>query len=336
MEYEDLVVYHRGEFRRYRDTGVGLLTHGLLYGTGCFEGMRAFWNAERGELFVREPSAHFRRFTANAKLLLMDLPPIAELTAIVTELCRRNGFREDVYLRPVAYKSEESLGVGLDGLAGDFFVVAVAGFGKRSEAALNACVSSWRRVDDNAIPPRAKITGSYVNSSFAKSEARLNGFDEAIVLNDDGHVAEGTTANLVLVRDGVAVMPPTTDNNLESVTGRLVRSIVSRGLELDVRERQIDRTELYGADEIILCGTGLGIAAVGSIDHRAIGAGEPGPVYRALSRIYDDVVRARDVRFGTETVAVYGDDARGAPAGTANRATVATPSAMAASISAPR
>lgn len=334
MEYEDLVVYHRGEFRRYGETGVGLLTHGLLYGTGCFEGMRAFWNAERGELFVREPTAHFRRFTASAKLLLMDLPPVAELTEITAELCRRNAFREDVYVRPVAYKSEESLGVRLDELASDFFIVAVPnssrGFGNGPDG-LTACVSSWRRVDDNAIPPRAKITGSYVNSSFAKTEARLNGFDEAIVLNDDGHVAEGTTANLVLVRDGVAAMPPATDNNLASVTAKLVRTILARGLELDVRERHIDRSELYGADEIILCGTGLGIAGVRSIDHRAIGTGEVGPVYRSLSRIYDDVVRARDVRFGTETVPVYG-----AGAGTANNATVATPSAMAASTRAPR
>ncbi|HTW86065.1 MAG TPA: branched-chain amino acid transaminase [Candidatus Sulfotelmatobacter sp.] len=334
MEYEDLVVYHRGGFQPYSQARIGLLTHALLYGTGCFEGMRAFWNAEHGELYVCEPSAHFRRFTANARLLLMELPPVAELNAIVTELCRRNGFREDVYLRPVAYKSEEALGVRLDGLADDFFIVAVprvrlndAGDG------LNACVSSWRRLSDNAIPPRAKITGGYVNAAFAKTEARLNGFDEAIVLAGDGHVSECSTANLVMVRDGVAALPPATDDNLEGITRLQVRTILADGLGLQVRERQIDRTELYAADELLLCGTGMGIAGIRSVDHRPIGSGAVGPVCRALRAVYEDVVRGRDARFASEIVPVYAGAVRPMP--TIN-ATVPATSAMEASTSAGR
>jgi branched-chain amino acid aminotransferase len=334
MEYENLVVYHRGAFRPYPQAQVGLLTHALLYGTGCFEGMRAFWNAEHGELYVCEPSAHFRRLVTNARLLLMDLPPVAELTAIATELCRRNGFREDVYLRPVAYKSEEALGVRLDDLAHDFFIVAAPRVRlKAVDDGLTACVSSWRRLDDNAIPPRAKVTGSYVNSAFAKSEARLNGFDEAIVLNGEGHVSECSTANLVMVRDGVAVLPPATDDNLEGITRLQVRKILAGGLGLEVRERQIDRTELYAADELLLCGTGMGIAGIRSVDHRSIGNGTVGPICRALAAIYDDVVRARDARFGSEVVPVYAGAERPMP-------TISTtePTAIAAeaSISAPR
>jgi branched-chain amino acid aminotransferase len=166
-------------------------------------------------------------------------------------------------------------------------------------------VSSWRRLDDNAEPARAKITGSYVNSALAKSEARLSGFDEAIMLTDDGHVSESSAANLFVVRDGTVSTPGVAHNLLEGVTRKLVAQIIARELGLPVVERTIDRTELYSADEIIMCGTGVGIAWLRSLDHRIIGTGTAGTVASTVARVYDDVTRGRDTRFGSELRAVH-------------------------------
>ena len=307
MQLDDLIVYHDGDFRPYPEAKLGLLTHAFHYGTGCFEGIRAFWNAERDQLYVFEPTAHFRRLAASANVLLMDLPAEPSVLATITaELCRRNGFREDTYIRPVIYKSEETFGVRLDDIAHDLFIVAFPNSKYLdSNEGLKTCVSSWRRVDDNAAPPRAKITGSYVNPALAKSEARLNGFDEALVLTEDGHLSEASAANVFVVRDGVAAMPNATANNLEGITRRLVSRIVTNACGMPVIERTIDRTELYSADEILLVGTGVGVAWIRSVDHRRIGDGSIGPVARTVTRVYDDVVRGRDESYEAECFAVY-------------------------------
>ena len=308
MELDDLIVYHRGDFRRYADAKLGLLTHAVHYGTGCFEGIRAFWNDEHGELYVFEPGAHFRRLHHSAKVLLMELGQTAEqLAEITAELCRRNGFRGDTYIRPVAYKSEETFGVRLDELEHDLFIVAFPNSKYlESNEGLRACVSSWRRVDDNAAPPRAKITGTYVNPALAKSEARLNGFDEAIVLGEDGHVSEASAANIFIVRGGEFVTPPASANNLEGITRRLVAQIVATELGLPLVQRALDRTELYSADEVMLVGTGVGIAWIRSLDHRTIGDGTMGEVTRTVTRVYDDIVRGRAPGYGAECLPVYG------------------------------
>ena len=308
MELDDLIVYHRGDFRRYADAKLGLLTHAVHYGTGCFEGIRGFWNDEHGELYVFEPAAHFRRLRNSAKVLLMELAHGPEqLAEITAELCRRNGFRGDTYIRPVAYKSEETFGVRLDDLEHDLFIVAFPNSKYLdSNEGLRACVSSWRRIDDNAAPPRAKITGTYVNPAFAKSEARLNGFDEAIVLSEDGHVSEGSAANVFVVRDGQFVAPPASANNLEGITRRLVARIAERELGLPLVERALDRTELYSAEELLLVGTGVGIAWIRSLDHRTIGDGSMGPLARTVTRVYDDITRGRAPAYGAECLPVYG------------------------------
>ncbi len=198
MELGELVVYHRGAFMPYRDATLGLLTHALQYGTGCFEGMRGFWNDDAEQLYVFEPVPHFKRLRRSGNVLLMDLPlSDDELTEITLELCRRNGFRADAYIRPLLFKSEEFFGVRVDNVRHDLAIVAFPNSKYlETDDGLKLCVSSWRRVDDNAVPARAKISGSYVNVALAKSEARLNGFDDAIVLSDDGHVSEASAANL--------------------------------------------------------------------------------------------------------------------------------------------
>ncbi|HEX7225942.1 MAG TPA: branched-chain amino acid transaminase, partial [Candidatus Limnocylindria bacterium] len=285
----------RGEFVPLRDANINVMTHGFNYGTAVFEGVRAYWNADEEQLFALELLAHYRRIKASGRLLMMEISQTPEeLAELTVELLRRNGLREDMYVRPIIYKSSETIGVRLHNLDADITIFAVP-FGQYidTEGGIRAQVSSWRRTDDNAIPARGKITGAYVNGALAKSEAQLNGFDEAIVLTSDGHVSEGSAENLFIVKDGVLITPPVTDNILEGITRRRLLEIARDDLGIPTLERSLDRTELYTADEVLLCGTGAQISPVIEIDRRAIGSGRPGQVTRDISRVYFDAVRGR-------------------------------------------
>jgi branched-chain amino acid aminotransferase len=301
-----LWAYFRGEFVPLQDANVNVMTHAFNYGTGVFEGIRAYWNADEQQLFALDLLPHFERIRRSARLLMMDVRQSAqELADATLEVLRRDNLREDAYVRPLVYKSSETIGVRLHNLDHDVTIFATP-FGQYidTEGGIRAHVSSWRRTDDNAIPARGKITGSYVNGAFAKSEAQLNGFDEAIVLTQDGHVSEGSAENLFIVRNGLLITPPCTDNILEGITrGRLMGLAADLGME--VRERSIDRTELYLSDEVFLCGTGAQISAVVEIDRRAIGEGRPGPLTRRLSQAYFDAVRGRSERYRDWLTPVY-------------------------------
>ena len=289
-----LWAYFRGELVPLADARISVMTHAFNYGTAVFEGVRAYWNAEQEQLYGLDLLAHYQRLHRSARILFMELRERPEeLVEVTRELLRRSGFREDAYIRPIAYKSSESIGVRLHNLDTDLTIFAV-GFGKYidTEAGIRAQVSTWRRTDDNAIPARSKITGAYVNGAFAKTEAQLNGFDEAILLTDDGHVSEGSAENLFVVRDGILLTPPVTDNVLEGITRRHILEVAG-DLGLPVQVRSIDRTELYQAEEVFLCGTGAQLAPVVEIDRRPIGAGQPGPVTRRLHAVYFDAVRGR-------------------------------------------
>jgi branched-chain amino acid aminotransferase len=307
VETTELWAFFRGEFVPLRDANINVMTHGFNYGTAVFEGIRAYWNADEEQLFALELVAHYARIRASAGLLMMEVRQSPEeLAEITVELLRRDGLREDVYVRPIVYKSSETIGVRLHNLDSDVTIFAVP-FGQYidTEGGIRAQVSSWRRTDDNAIPARGKITGAYVNGALAKSEAQLNGFDEAIVLTADGHVSEGSAENLFIVKDGVLITPPVTDNILEGITRRRLIGIARDDLGIPTVERSIDRTELYGADEVFLCGTGAQISPVIEIDRRAIGSGRPGPVSRDLSRTYYDAVRGRNPAYRDWLTPVY-------------------------------
>jgi len=291
----ELWAFFRGEFVPLRDANINVMTHGFNYGTAVFEGIRAYWNADEEQLFGLELVAHYERIRSSAALLMMEVRQSAEeLAEITVELLRRDGLREDVYLRPIVYKSSETIGVRLHNLDADITIFGVP-FGQYidTEGGIRAQVSSWRRTDDNAIPARGKITGAYVNGALAKSEAQLNGFDEAIVLNADGHVSEGSAENLFIVKHGVLITPAVTDNILEGITRRRLIAMARDDMGLEVVERSVDRTELYTADEVLLCGTGAQISPVIEIDRRTIGGGRPGAITRELSRTYFDAVRGR-------------------------------------------
>lgn len=293
MELGSTTVYAGGRYCAYDEARVGLLTHGLQYGTGCFEGIRGFWVPEDRELYLLLLREHYERLAVSAKILMMQLPhTIDELVEITAELCARNHFETDVYVRPFIYKSAEDIGVRLHNVPDAFAIVPVP-FTRYLDAAqgLRAGTSSWRRADDSAAPPRAKITGLYVNSALAKSEAVANGFDEAIMLSADGHVSEGSAENIFLVKRGVLYTPDPSQNVLEGCTRRAIVEIAQREFGLEVVERAIDRSELYAADEVFFTGTAAGIVHAQSVDHRLVGDGTIGPVARKLAEYYGRLVR---------------------------------------------
>lgn len=307
MDLSSITVYADGRFQKYADAKVGLLTHGLQYGTGCFEGLRGYWVPEERELFLVLVRDHYERLATSAKILTMTLPhSVDELCDITVELCLRNRYETQVYIRPFAFKAAEDIGVRLHNVPDAFAIVPIPFTNYiDGDRGLDVCVSSWRRADDTMAPPRAKITGLYVNSALAKSEAVQNGYDEAILLSHDGHVAEGSAENIFLVRRNVLYTPDPSQNVLEGVTRRAIIEIARGELGLDVVERSIDRGELYSADEVFFTGTAVGVCFVTSIDRRQVGDGTIGPITERLRTLYDRIVTGRDPRYGAWLTRTY-------------------------------
>lgn len=299
-------VFFKGEFVPYDQAKVSVLTHGLNYGTGCFEGIRGYWNEADQEMYLMKAAPHFERIHQSARILHMSLKySVDELCEITTELVRRNEYRQDIYVRPLLFMGDELIGVRLHNLTTEFTMFAVPLGDYITTAGIRACVTSWRRIDDNAVPARAKITGAYINSALAKSEAHYTGFDEAIFLNADGKVSEGSAMNLFLVRNKRLITPGVNHNILEGVTRRAVMQIAEEELSTKVEERTIDRTELYITDEMFLCGTGAQIAPIISVDHRMVGDGKIGPITERIMGIYARAVRNQYHRFGDWLTPVY-------------------------------
>lgn len=291
---DDLVCYFEGDFVAMRDAKVSIMTHAFMYGTATFEGIRAYWNEDEGQLFGLKLREHVERIRQSCRILMIDpVPSVDELTGLIVETVRRNGFREDAYIRPSFYKSSKAIGVRLHDLEHELYIIALP-FGNYvdTEHGLRIMTSSWRRNADEAIPARGKIVGGYVNMAFQKSEAELNGYDEALVLTADGHINEASAANLFVIRDGVALTPPVNDDLLEGVTRKAILEILANeGIPTEIRS--IDRSEIYVADEALLCGTGVQVSPVIEVDHRPVGSGAVGPIGRIVRERYFDAVRGR-------------------------------------------
>ncbi|HSQ17554.1 MAG TPA: branched-chain amino acid transaminase [Anaerolineales bacterium] len=299
--------YFRGKIVPYSEAKVSVLTHGLNYGTAAFGGVRAYWNEADQQLWLFRPHDHFRRFLNSGKLLCMEFPETpASLTQITLELLRTEGYRCDVYIRPLAYKADEIIGVRLHNLIDEFTIVALP-FNRYVANDTNAhvTISSWRRVDDNVIPARGKIAGAYANSAFIKTDAQRAGFDEALVLTNEGHISEGSAENVFMVRDGVLVTPSITENILEGITRRTVLELAQKKLGLPVQERPIDRTEVYLCDELFMSGTAAQITAITRVDHRPVGDGQMGPITVRLRDLFNDVVRGNLPQYRHWNTPVY-------------------------------
>jgi len=299
--------YFEGKIVPYAEAKVGVMTHALNYGTGAFGGIRAYWNSDEEQLFIFRPIDHFIRLLNSAKLLFAKFDHTPEdLRDITLELLRREGFKEDVYIRPLVYKADEIIGVRLHDLRDEITIFAVpfTRYIEKDEDA-HVTVSSWRRVDDNAVPARGKITGSYVNSAFIKTDALVAGFDEALVLTNQGHVSEGSAENVFMLRRGKLITPPVTENILEGITRYTIMRLAREELGIEIIERQIDRTEVYLCEEFFMTGTAAQVTAITKVDYRAIGDGEMGPITAQLRILYHDVVRGKMPKYRHWNEPVY-------------------------------
>ena len=291
--------YFKGRIVPYSEANVGVLTHALNYGTGVFGGLRGYWNDEEEQLFIFRPEDHYRRFLQSARLLCMEFSlTLEDLIEATRELLRKEDLKEDCYIRPLGFVSDELIGVRLQGMNAELSIVTIPfGLYVANDEGAHVTVSSWRRVDDNAIPARGKITGTYVNSALVKTDAERSGFDEAIVLNADGHVSEGSAANLFLVRDGKVITPPITDNILEGIVRRSLIQLLRDEMGVEVIERPVDRTELFIADEAFFAGTGMQITAITKVDHRPVGSGQMGSLTLRLRDLFYRIVRGREAKY---------------------------------------
>ena len=296
----EALAFFRGQVVPLSEAKVSVTTHALHYGTAVFEGIRGNWNADHEKLYVFRMREHYERLIQGCRIMMLDIPyDVDDLCAITLDLLQRCGYKEDLYIRPLAYKSEERVAnLKLQDLGSDFTLIVVP-FGAyiEVEGAIRCCTSSWRRVDDTIIPPRVKISGHYVNSILAKTEATLAGFDEAIMLTQDGNVSEGSGENLFLVSNGVLYTPLVGDNNLTGITRDSAIRIATDELGLNIVERQIRRSELYLADEIFLTGTAAHVTPVGELDVRPIGEGGVGPITQKINEMYLDIIAGNNPKY---------------------------------------
>jgi len=298
--------FHDGEFKPLADAHVSIATHSLNYGTGIFEGIRAYWNPRDEQLYLFRLRDHFVRMASSCRILRIGLPADADgLGAIAVELLRRDQYRTDTYVRPLAYKAARTIKVALAGVRDGFAMFAFPLGAYLPLSGLTARTTSWRRISDDALPARGKITGAYVNTALATDEAYETHADEAVFLTRDGHVSEGGSSNLFMVRDGELITPPGSDDILEGITRDSLITIAREDLGLRVTERSIDRTELYIADELFFSGTGAQVAPCVTVDGRRIGDGAIGPISRSLADLYTAIARGDDARRAEWRTAVY-------------------------------
>ena len=291
--------FFRKKFVPLAEARISVMTHTFNYGTGCFEGIRGNWNKEEEQCYIFRLKEHYERFLKSCRILKIGLPySVDELCQMTVKLVQMSAFREDVYIRPIGYKSSEIVGVKLHDLEDDI-VVFVVPFGPYLEGdkGIRCCTSSWRRIDDTGIPARAKITGIYVNSALAKTEAHDNGYDEAIMLTHDGHVSEGSGENIFIVSNGTLVTPPSSDNILMGITRDTVIKLAQAELGVSTIERSVDRSELYTADECFMTGTAAHITPVVEVDHRNVGDGKIGGLTGRLQSLYFDVIKGKNKRY---------------------------------------
>lgn len=298
--------YFEGEIRPIEDCQIGIKTHAFMYGTSIFEGIRGYYLKESNEVAIFRMREHYERILANSKLFYLTPElSLADLERITVELVQQNQPDTDIYIRPTLFKTGTNITPSLVNTVTDFclFTHPLGNYLDINKG-LNVCVSNWRRVDDNAIPPRAKAAGAYMNTALMVTDARFNGFDDAISINPDGSVSEGSAMNLFLVKDNTLITPGRTDNILEGITRDTLIQLAKHELGIETVERTVDRTELYVCDEAFFCGTGAQVAGIANIDGRPVGnikqndgkndaLGQVGPITKKLQSIYFETVRAQ-------------------------------------------
>ncbi len=295
------MAYFQGKIVPTEEAKISVKTHAFLYGTACFEGIRGNWNGDQGVAHLFRMREHYERLRNSCKILKINLDlSDDELCALTTKLVEEAGFTGDVYIRPIAYKSQEEIGPRLHDVEDDFLIFVMP-FGNYldPDAGIRCMTSTWRRVDDLGIPARAKVNGLYINSALARTEAHENGFDEAIMLDDRGHVSEGSGENIFVVRNGKLITPPPSDNVLEGISASTVVTLAKDELGIETVERSIDRSELYIADECFMTGTAAHVTAVTEVDRRPVGQGGTGKITKQLQQLYFDVIRGKNEKYAS-------------------------------------
>ncbi|MEJ7553234.1 MAG: branched-chain-amino-acid transaminase [Aquificaceae bacterium] len=303
MEY----AFFEGKFVPIEEANINIKTNSFHYGTAIFEGIRAYWNEEHQQLYILFAREHYQRLLRNCKAMFMELPySVEDLVNITVELLRKNQIKEDVYIRPIVYFKDLKLTPKLIDYTPEIAIYTY-NFGRYLDTSkgIRVKVSSWRRNDDNSIPSRWKVAGAYVNSALAKTEALLAGYDEAIMLNQHGFVAEGSGENIFLIREGKAITPSYSEHILEGITRSAVKKLLKNELVVEIEERPVARSELYVADEIFLTGTAAEITPVVEVDNRKVGKGEIGPITKELQDIYFRAVRGMIERYFGWLTPVY-------------------------------
>lgn len=296
-----------GEYVEASKAMIPVRTHAFLYGTAVFEGIRAYWNEEEKQLYAFRAPEHYERLLRSAKIMCMKSPyTVEEHCEITKKLLAKNNYKEDCYMRPTLYKSAQKVGPGLyDNTDSYALITNKMGDYIDTSKGLRVCVSSWRRNSDNAIPPRAKVAGSYANAALIKTDAHNMGFDDAIVLDEAGQVTEGSAMNMFLVQNGKLVTTMKTDNILVGVTRNTIIELARDVLGIETEERAIDRTELYISDEAFYCGTGAQVSPIVSVDNRDLGDGHVGPISKELQKLYFDVVKGKVPKYKKWCMPIY-------------------------------
>ncbi|MFA5629441.1 MAG: branched-chain amino acid transaminase [Dehalococcoidales bacterium] len=300
------IAFLNNEFIPLEDAKVGIMTHALHYGTAVFEGIRGNWNEDKKQVFIFRLKEHYERLAEGSAFLKMKIPySTEELCQITVDIVQKSGFKEDIYIRPLSYKSTQAMGVRLHDLENDFFVFAIP-WGRYLETdACRCCISSWRRPADNVIPPSAKITGLYVNNALTKSEAVSRGFDEGIMLTHDGFVSEGSGENIFVIKDGKIFTPTTKDSILKGITRDTVMILAKNELGIDTIEKKISLDELYNADECFLTGTAAHLTPVTEIEDKKMGNGHAGEITLKLQKLYFDVIKGKNEKYIEWCTPVY-------------------------------
>lgn len=298
--------FMNGEFVDASKAMIPVRTHAFLYGTAVFEGIRGYWNEEEKQLYVFRAPEHYERLIRSGKIMYMESPyTVEEYCEITRNLLKKNGYKENCYMRPNLYKSAQKVGPGLYENPDSFMIISnKMGDYIDTSKGLRVCVSSWRRNSDNAIPPRAKVAGGYANAALIKTDAHIAGYDDAVVLDEAGKVTEGSAMNLFLIQDGKLVTTKTTDDILVGVTRNTIIEL-AKDLGIPVEERAIDRTELYISDEAFYCGTGAQVSPIVEVDGRKLGDGKVGPIATDLQKLYFDVVCGRVPKYKKWCMPVY-------------------------------
>lgn len=299
--------FFKGKIVAFKEAKIGIMTHAFNYGTGVFEGIRAYWNKDKNQMFILKLKEHYERLQRSALAININLKySLEEMMRNTLALCRQNAYKEDIYIRPIAYKSEEKIGLGLTGIEDDFCIF-LSPFGLYLDISkgISVCISSWRRIPSQSLPQGAKITGAYINSSLAKAEALEKGYDEAILLAPEGTVAEGSGENIFLIKNGKLVTPPLAEIILPGITRVAIMELALNELGVETIERHITKDELFEADEMFFCGTGAQISPIVKVDGKNIRDGRVGQITKKLQNIYFKAARGDDPKYQDWVTPVY-------------------------------